>query len=74
VAILGIAMGVVSKGFPWLAIFLTPLCLGGFMALLGAGLSDGFFELGVYTSVVFLAGAAVGRGLKHWSRNRRLVG
>ena len=72
VAIFGGVMGAVAKSFPWLAILLTPLCLGGSMALSVAGLVDGvYFELGGCASIVFLAGALVGRGLKHWSRSRR---
>ena len=70
VATLGIVLGVFATTFPWLAVFLTPLCLGVSMALIGdGGLSDGFW-LGSYTAVVFLASALAGRGLKHWAHTR----
>lgn len=72
VAILGIGLGAFLKDFPWLAVFLTPLVAVGMLSVANPllGLVVGL-PAGGCAGVVFLLGAAAGRGLRNWRSVRK---
>jgi hypothetical protein len=71
VAVAGAALGAAARSFPWPSVFLTPLFLGAIMGQLGGGGFSGGIRLGAFTSGVFVLGALVGRGLRHWLKVRK---
>lgn len=66
IAMLGFAVLLITKKFPWIAVVLTPLLMVTIMGFqpdrdIGLGL-----QLGCYASCVFVAGALAGCLLRRW--------